>query len=155
VVVALVAATLKTVLQVNVPSAQDIRIIGWGVSFDGISGTGVPIIAHLSEHDAAATGGTSLTPDNWGNSIAPASVCIGGAALTMYNAGAEVSPSSTSRTLDQQHVHPQSGYGVYWPGIDHQPKCGNATAARFVKIRCKAAAGVNVLPWILWAEPSI
>jgi hypothetical protein len=25
----------------------------------------------------------------------------------------------------------------------------------FLRIRCTAAAGVNILPWCLWAEPSI
>jgi hypothetical protein len=59
------------------------------------------------------------------------------------------------RELDSQHVHPQSGYAVFWPEVRIQPKCGAAAAARFVRIRCTAAAGVNVLPWCLWAEPSI
>jgi hypothetical protein len=152
--VALVAATTKTVLQVNVPSGQDIRMIGWGVSFDGASGTGVPVICQLIEGDVAASVGTSLTPDQWGNAIATASVCIGGTALTGYNFGTEGTMTAV-RELDSQHVHPQSGYGVFWPEVRIQPKCGAAAAARFVRIRCTAAAGVNVIPWCLWAEPSI
>ena len=52
--VALAAATTKTVLQVNIPSGQDIRLLGWGVSFDGVSGTGIPVVCQLIEGDVAA-----------------------------------------------------------------------------------------------------
>ena len=154
VVVALAAATTKTVLQVNIPSAQDIRLLGWGVSYDGASGTAIPVITQLIEGDVAASVGTSLTPDLWGNSLSAASACIGGAALTGYNFGTEGTMTAV-RELDSQHVHPQSGYAVFWPGTDTQPKCGNATAARFLRIRCTAPAIVNVIPWILWAEPAV
>lgn len=154
VVVALAAATAKTVLQVNVPSAQDIRLLGWGLSFDGASGTAVPVICQLIEGDVAASVGTSLTPDLWGNAIAPASVCIGGAALTGYNFGTE-GTMTVVREIDAQHVHPQSGYGVFWPTPETQPKCGAPAAARFLRVRCTAAAIVNVLPWIIWTEPAI
>jgi hypothetical protein len=154
VVVALAAATTKTVLQVNVPSAQDIRVLGWGLSFDGASGTAIPVICQLAECDTAATTGTSLTPDTWGNAISAASVCIGGTALTAYGCTVDTAPT-VIRELDSQHVHPQSGYGVYWPATDTQPKCGNATAARFLRVRCTAPAIVNVIPWVIWAEPAV
>lgn len=153
VVVALAAATTKTVLQIGIPSAQDIRLLGWGLSFDGASGTAVPVICQLIEGDVAATV-TSLTPDTWGNSISGASACAGGTALTGYNASVEGTMTAV-RELDSEHVHPQAGYGVFWPGTDTQPKCGNASAARFLRIRCTAAAIVNVIPWILWAEPAV
>ena len=149
--VALVAATTKTVLQVATPSTTDIRVIGWGVTFDGVVGTAIPVICELIDGDAAATV-TTLTPDGWGNSTAAASLCIGGATATGYNASGEGSAMSVVRALDAEHVHPQSGYGVYFPEVRVQPR---VAASRFLKIRCKAAASVNVLPWILWAEPSI
>ena len=152
--IALAAATQKTVLQVNIPSGQDIRLLGWGLSFDGASGTAIPVVCQLIEGDVAASVGTSFTPDQWGNAIATASVCIGGAALTGYNFGTE-GTMTVVRELDSQHVHPQSGYGVFWSGADHQPKCGAAAAARFLRVRCTAPAIVNVLPWIIWTEPSI
>lgn len=149
--VALVAATTKTVLQVATPSTTDIRVIGWGVSFDGVAGTGIPVICELIDGDAAATV-TALTPDSWGNSLAPASLCVSGTTATGYNASGEGSAMTTVRELDAVHIHPQAGYGVYFPEVRIQPK---VAVSRFLKIRCKAAASVNVLPWILWAEPSI
>src|SRR5215469_10852704 len=86
-VVALVAATLKTVIQIAAPSTTDIRVLGWGVSFDGASGTAVPVICQLVDGDVAASGLTSLTPELWGNSQQPASLCVGGAALTGHGGG--------------------------------------------------------------------
>ena len=150
VVVALVGATAKTVLQVATPSTTDIRIIGWGVSFDGASGTAVPVICQLLQTDVAATV-TTLTPDVWGHDQAPASLCVGGTSATGYNASAEGTITAV-RNFDQQHVHPQSGYGVFWQDEIHQPR---VPVSRFVRVRCTAPAGVNVIPWILWAEPAL
>lgn len=151
VVVALAAATTKTVLQVLVPSTTDIRVVGWGVSFDGVSGTGVPGICHLIDTGTIAATVTSLTPDNWGNGDAPASLCVGGVAATGYNASAEGTITAV-RLLDSQHVHPQSGYGVWLPEPRLQPR---VKASQVLRIRCKFAAIVNVIPWIVWAEPAI
>lgn len=149
-VVALVAATAKTVLQVATPSTTDILVLGWGVSFDGASGTAVPVIAHLIQTDVAATTGTALTPELWGNDLSPASLCVGGTGATMFNAGAEGTITAV-RLFDAQHVHPQAGYGLWFP--DHRrPK---VPVSRFLRIRCTAPAGVNVIPWIVWDEPSV
>ena len=77
-VVALAANTTKTVLQVATPSTIDLRIIGWGVSFDGASGTAIPVIAHLLATDVAATGLTAQSPELWGNDLSVASLCVSG-----------------------------------------------------------------------------
>lgn len=152
VVVALAAATTKTVLQVAVPSTTDIRVIGWGVSFDGASGTGVPVICQLFDGDVTGGTMTSITPDLWGNPGSSASLCVGGASATGYNAATEGTQSALPRTLDVQHVHPQTGYGVFFPEVRWQPR---VAPSRFLKIRCKAPAIVNVIPWIIWTEPAI
>ena len=55
VVVALVGGTAKTVAQVLTPAATDIMVLGWSVSFDGASGTAVPVICQLLDGDVAAT----------------------------------------------------------------------------------------------------
>lgn len=150
VVVALAAATTKTVLQAGVPSTTDIRVLAWGVSFDGASGTGVPVICQLIDGDVAATV-TTMTPETWGNPQAPASLCVGGTAASGYNASAEGVMGATVRALDSQHVHPQSGYAVWFPE-SNRPR---VAASRFLRIRCKAPAIVNVIPWVIWAEPAI
>ncbi len=150
-VVALVAATTKTVLQVATPSTTDIRVLGWGVSFDAAANA-TPVICHLIDTAVAATVGTSFTPDLWGNPGSSASLCIGGTGATGYNFGTEGTITGIPRMLDMQHVHPQSGYAVWFPEVRIQPR---VAASSFLRLRCKAPAGVNVLPWIVWAEPAI
>ena len=148
VVVALAAGAAKTVIQVATPATTDVAILGWSVSFDGASGTAIPVICQLLDGDVAATV-TAFTPDLFGNNQQPASLCIGGAALTGYNASAEGTMTSVT-SHDQQHVHPQAGYGVWFPE-DSRRRVG---PSRFIRIRCQAPAIVNVIPAIWWMEPS-
>jgi hypothetical protein len=139
---------LKTVLQVGIPSTTDIRIHGWGVSFDGISATGDPGRCSLLDSTVAATAGTSLTPEKWESEDAPASLCVGGTALTAYNL---TEPTHTAvRYYDSQEVHPQTGYSVFFPSERHP----RVKPSRFLVIRVLFAATVNCIPWILYEEPA-
>jgi hypothetical protein len=149
VVVALVGGTAKTVLQVATPAGTDIKILSWSVSFDGASGTAVPVICQLIDGDVAATV-TAFTPEPYGNSQQPASLCVGGTAATGYNATVE-GTMTTVTVADQQHIHPQAGYGVWFPD-DSRRRVG---PSRFLRIRCQAPANVNVIPAIWWAEPAV
>lgn len=147
-VVALVAATAKTVLQVATPSTTDIRIIGWSVSFDSASAA-QPGWCQLIQTDVAATV-TSATPELWGHDLAPASGCVGGTAATGYNGSAEGTITAV-RVFDQQEVYPQSGYGVIFP----DSRQARMPVSKFLRIRCQFPAAVNVIPWILWEEPAM
>jgi aminoglycoside N3'-acetyltransferase len=151
-VVALAGATTKTVLQLGIPTTTDVLLLGWGVSFDGTASSNVPVICQLIEGVVASTG-TLLTPELWGGIQQPTSLCVSGTALTSYAATAEGTITGTPRVFDQQHVHPQSGYGVWWDP-PAAPACGS-TGAAFVRVRCKAPVAVNVIPWLVWREPSI
>jgi len=149
IVVALVGGTAKTVIQVATPSTTDIEIIAWSVSLDGASGTAVPVICQLLDGDVAATV-TPFTPDTYGNNQQPASLCVGGAALTGYNATAEGVMTAVTQA-DAQHVHPQAGYGVWFPEGSRR----RVGPSRFLRIRCLAPANVNVIPAVYWAEPAV
>lgn len=150
--VALAAATTKSVLQVGVPSTTDIRILGWGVSFDA-SAAAQPGWCQLIAVSYAATV-TALTPETWGNPLAPASLCVSGTTATGYNASGEGTPGTATDVIDQQHVYPQSGYAVWYP----QTTAGNSPRippSTFLRVRCKFPAIVNVLPWVVWSEPAV
>ena len=142
------SAALKTVLQVATPSTTGIKLVGWGVSFDGIVVTNPAGKVELLDGDVAATV-TTLTPEEYGVSQAQNSLCIGGTALTGYNASAEGTLTG-SVLLDAQNVHPQTGYAVYFPE-NAQPRI---LLSRFLRIRTTFSVDINVIPWILWEEPA-
>jgi hypothetical protein len=148
-VVALVGGAAKTVIQVATPATTDIEIIAWSVAFDGASGTAVPVICQLLDGDVAATV-TAFTPDLYGNNQQPASLCVGGTAATGFNASVE-GTMTTVTAIDQQHVHPQAGYGIWFPEGSRR----RVGPSRFLRIRCQAPAAVNVIPAIWWAEPAV
>jgi len=137
---------IKTLLQVATPSTTDIRVVAWGISFDGVSASAAPGVITLIDTDVAATV-TTLTPEEWSSVDSPSSLCVGGASATGYNATAEGTIAG-STILDGQNVHPQMGYSIWLP---ERPKI---KASRFLRIRALFAADVNGIPWILWEEPA-
>jgi hypothetical protein len=156
-IIDLVPATgLKTILQVNVPTATYITIIGWGISIAGTVGTDAPFYAYLLEGDVAASVGTSLTPEKWNEPDGPVSLCVGGAALTAYGTAGSPFTEGTitaSRFLGSpQRVHPQTGFAEYFPS-DARPTAGLVASARFLRVRVNAVtAAYAVVPWILYDE---
>lgn len=137
--------SLKTVLQVATPSTQQIEVVSWGISFDA-SAAAAPGIVELIDVNVAASV-TTFTPEVYGYSNEPASLCVGGAALTGYNATAE-GTITASRTLDTQEVPPTSGYRWDFP-LGDRPVIG---VSRFLRIRTLFAVSVNCLPFIIWQE---
>jgi hypothetical protein len=141
---------LKTLLQVGIPAATFIEILGWGFSDTGVSATDAPGEVYLMEGDVAASVGTSLTPDTYDTPGGQASLCVGGAALTCYGPTTEGTIAAT-RLLDQEKVHPQTGYSVWFPS-DARPRCGLVASARYVRLRCNFAVSYNATCWIAWIE---
>lgn len=146
------ATGLKTILQIGVPAATYIDILGWGISATGIVGTDAPFYAYLMEGDVAATAGTATTPDAFDEPGGQPSLCVGGTGLTAYNAAFTEGTITASRFFDAQKIHPQSGYSVWFPS-DARPRCGLTASARFVRIRVnQITAAYNLVPWVCWEE---
>lgn len=139
---------LKTLLQVATPSGTDIRVIAWGVSFDGVVVTDPPGQVTLIDVDVAASV-TTLTPTEYGSDDNQASLCVGGASATGYNASGEGTITG-SRILGGEEIHPQTGYEVWIPER-YQPR---VKASRFLRIRALFSVSINSIPWILWQEPA-
>lgn len=140
------SAALKTVLQLATPATTRIKIAGWGLSFDGIVVTNPPGKVELIDVNVAATV-TSLTPEEW-NTDNQASLCIGGTSASGYNASAEGSITG-SRLLGGENVHPQNGYGIWYP----EGKGPTVAVSRFVRIRTTFSVDINCIPWIVFDEP--
>ena len=140
---------LKTMLQVATPSTTDIRIHGWGLSLKGAVATNPPGECHLIDTNVAATV-TLLDPAKWESQMAPSSLCIGGTAATGYNASAEGTITAIGAVFDPEELHPQTGYGVWFPE-GRRPKIA---VSRFLRLRALFTVDVAAMPWIVWEEPA-
>ena len=138
--------SIKTLLQVATPSTVAIKVVAWGISFDG-SAAATPIEVELVQTDVAATV-TSLTPQAWNLSAdAPTSLCVGGTSATGYTASAEGSITAT-RLGDLQLVAPTNPYVVFYPlGREFF-----VPPSKFLRIRVTAGTAVNAYCWIQWEE---
>lgn len=128
--VALVAATAKTVLSVFAPTNQRVAVSGVHISFDGVLGTGVPVLVEVARTTTAGTN-TAVTPRKNDDDIATAVQSTGGENYTVEPTYGDI--------LKEINVHPQSGYEVHIPfGREYIVGGGDR-----LSIRCTAAAGVN------------
>lgn len=95
----------KTVLQLAAPANQRVKLLRWGISFDGVSPVAEPIIVRLLRQTTAGTM-TSLTP-----------VALGVVTETLQATAqhtATVEPTAGA-VLDRVEVHPQTGFEVIFP----------------------------------------
>ena len=132
--------SIRTTLQVGVPSTTDIRVLAWSIGGDATSG--VPGICTLV--DVAATV-TSQTPEKWQSADLQAALCVAGTTASGHTGTAE-GTITDSRVLDSQLVSPAGGYAIWFPS---RPR---VKASRFLRIRCTFAVDVNVIPWIIFEE---
>lgn len=140
---------LATMLQVATPSSTGIELRGWGISFKGVTPADPPIMAYLLDCDVGMSAAAALTPDVVRPANAPASACVGGTGATAVHDGAVTEGTITaSRMLDAQEIHPQNGYGLWWPS-DSRP---DIAVSRFVRLRVVASVSISCLPWIAWDE---
>lgn len=138
--IALSANTEKTVLQVVTPSAnQLVKVLGWGVYFDGGVSTDEPVSVWV-RFQASATGMTGFSLQKGNPSLAE----------TIQSSGqrnATVEPTS-SGVLYSRNVHPQSGYEYTAPyGREDYIPGGKALG-----IICRSCTALNVLPWFRCEE---
>lgn len=129
--IALSAATKKTLLQVQAPSNQRVKVLGWGVFFDGVSTTGQPVETRLIRNTTSGTmDGTSgtVTP------MYPGSETI--QSVATYAATAE---PGAGDILDIATCHPQQGFEFRFPAGAEPIVPGGGRVA----IDCTAPAAVN------------
>lgn len=136
--VALVAATAKTVIQLVAPANHRVKVLGWGVFFDGISVTAEPVQVRVLRQSTAGTMSV-LTPVQ----IRPVAETIQSTA--QHTASAE---PTAGDVLDAVEVHPQSGYDVKFPMGQEIVISG----AGRLGIECTAPAGVNVRAKMFFEE---
>lgn len=137
--VALVAATPKTILQVVALANHRVKILGWGVSFDGVSPTAEPVQVRLLRQTTAGTM-TAATPKK--TDPGPTETLQ---TTALKAATAEPTAGDVMRAVE---VHPQGGYEEQLPfGQEYIVPGGGRLG-----IECNAPAGVNVRGWIRFEE---
>lgn len=137
--IALTAATAKTVLQLVAAANHRVKILGWGVFFDGTSTTAEPVQVRLLRQTTAGTM-TALTPTKRDDSIADT-------LLTTAQHTATAEPTAGD-LIEAIEVHPQQGYQVLYP-LGVEPIIGGGDR---VGIECTAPAAVNVRAVALFEE---
>ncbi len=129
--VALSAATAKTILQLNAPANQRLKLQRVGVFFDGSSTTAVPVLVRLVIATTAGTN-TSLTLNKL---VSADSETI----QTTAGENATAEPTKTT-LLDQWLVHPQMGIDITYAFGQERVVAGGGRVA----LECTAPASVNV-----------
>ena len=136
--VALTAATARTVVQIATPANIRAKVLGWGVAFDGVSATAVPVRVRLLRQTSAGTM-SSLTPTK--------TTTRAETLLVTAQHTATVEPTAGD-IIDTLNVHPQQGYEVRCtPGQEHVVGGGG-----WIGIECTAPATVNVIAKIFFEE---
>lgn len=138
--IALTAATAKTVVQIVAPTNQRLKILGWGLFFDGTSGSAEPVQVRLLRQTTAGTM-SALTPTKLGTQSETIQ------STAQHTATAE---PTAGDVLDVVEVHPQAGYEKLYPEGSHMmPKIAGGGR---VGIECTSPATVNVRAKIFFEE---
>lgn len=131
-VVAMVAATAKTILQILAPANQRVKILNFGMAFDGASVTAVPVKVQIVRQSTAGTGGTAYTPKKVDDSLAET-------ILTTALTNIATTEPTTGDILFTFLVHPQQGYREI-AAFGNELKCGGADR---IGVLVNAPAAVN------------
>lgn len=131
VAVALVAATEKTVLQINNASNILLAITGCDVTFDGVSNSAIPVVVKLIKVSTAGTGSAR-------NPLKVKDTSTTLQATGTENHSAEGTNGNIMRIF---HVHPQAGVTYSIPMRDEI----ELASAERIALKVTAPASVNCL----------
>lgn len=140
--------TIKTLLQIATPSTRSIKVVEWGISFDG-SAAATPIRCELIQTDVAATVTAHVAAgvQPYDDPNAPASLMTLGTSATGYTATAEGTITAT-RTGDLQLVAPTTQFVRQFPlGREFR-----VPVSKFLRVRVTAAAAVLAYTYVIWEE---
>lgn len=141
--------TLKTMLQLAASASRPLKIVEWGISFDG-SSAATPIQCELI--DTGSVGATvtahvaaGVAPFDDPNAVA--STVTLGTTATGYTATAE-GAITFGRLLDEQQVPPTGLYVKQFP-LGREPQLA---ASKILRVRVLAAAAVNCVTYVTYEE---
>ena len=143
---------LKTMLKVRPGPTQNMRVVEWGISFDG-SAAALPIMTELIETGTIAgtvTASVSNDITKWGSealagSLDPTTnILVVNTTSTGYTCTSEGTITAV-RNFDLQLVAPTNGYVKQWP-LGREPVL---QANNILRIRVTAGAAVNAYCYVI------
>lgn len=141
-------AGAKVAIQLAPASGSYIRIVEWGISFDGTA-AGTPAICTLAQASAASTMGTAHSTSTIlpVGDLAKTSTLQMGTALSGYGAAA-ITTNTTERQFAAAQVGPMSQYEKQFPlGRDYVVLPG-----KFLQLRINTAATLNAIAYVVIEE---
>ena len=134
-------ATTKTLVQLISPANHRVKILAWGISFSGVSGTAEPVVCELVQQSTAGTM-SALSPvkQNVGDPETP---------ISTAQQNATVEPGYTA-SIARVEVHPQGGFQETFP-FGQEVLLGGSASVR-IGLRATAPAGVDCIPFIRFEE---
>jgi hypothetical protein len=142
---------IRTMLQLATTTTDAIKIVEWGISFDG-SAAATPIQVELFGCTGAATMSTALAAtdvtrfgDPTGSDVAPLqySTALSGYATAAVTEGTVANYNS----FDLQLIAPSAAYVKQFP-LGREPSTALST---FIRVRVTAAASVNAHIYVCFA----
>jgi hypothetical protein len=143
---------IRTMLQLASGTANKLTLVEWGISFDGVVATSVPIQCELFGTTVAATLSTALAATDvtaYNYPGAEASNIQYGTALSAFATAAGTEGTvANARNADIQQVPPTGGYVKQWPlGREFV-----VLVSQFLRQRVTAGVTVNAYGYVVWAE---
>jgi hypothetical protein len=141
---------IKTMLQIATPSTITIDVMAWGVTMFGSAAAAGPqwelietgaINATVTAHVAAGLQAMNAP------AVATTSLMTLGTAATGYTGSAEGTITAT-RVFDTASIQPTGTY-VFQRPLGQE---WYVAPSKFLRVRVTAAAAVNAICWIEWAE---
>lgn len=136
------ATGAKTVLNILAGANQNVAIIGWGISMDGITATAIPATVDICQSTQGAAGTTGATPtvvQEAGRTLA-----FQGSAGSNYSA-----EPTTLTSLLKVYVPQFMGSFNYQYPLGQEPECDfSGGTVKALCIRVNTTATVNVLAYI-------
>ena len=138
----------KVAIQLATPSGKQIRVVEWGISFNGTA-AGTPAVCELVQNGTASTCSTAhstTTIQPIGDSTTASGLTMG-TTTSGYGNGA-ITSATPDKTFDAQFVGPTSQYVKMWP-LGREPV---VLASKFLQLRVNTASTYTAVAYIVFEE---
>lgn len=143
------ATGAKVAIQLQTPATTQIKIVEWGVSFNG-STAGTPAVCELVQNGTGSTVSTAHTTATVlaiGDNVKTSALTYGATTNTGYGNGA-ITSATPDKYFDAQFLAPTGLYIKQWP-LGREPVCA---VSKFCQLRISTSATVTALAYIVFEE---